>query len=455
MCRKVWCLALILAPAGCRIAQEKYHWGASLENDRQRAAGLSDADLRRMVEGLYVEKDPDGASFMALRAAGVRAVPLLIRALDDPRTWNMTFPDPRYKLTVNSPFERIAGLLALADGIGAVKPAAKYLKHNDRWIRLHAASLLGGLATADCLEPVKLALADPDRLVRESALSGIRNGLGHRRDQTFIQGAFAAVLPMLNEGKYDTTTPAETLLAIDLARAVPILESPAYFSAANPQLSEVLSALNRGDVRVPRAILMPLMKQMEPREREYAKMLPLYARNPDAAAEAMFRSLVNSPSDSIAYEAAGALEILAGVEPWEVVKDGWEDRKFVALTQAQQYYMAVADYHGEVCNGGHRQYFYNSSAGHYGEAIAGLRAMGLAGKATILEKAAGAFAGGKPPLAWEPRRELVVAFARPAEAVLARADDAYFESEKKPRERVEVALALWTVAHRNEFVKPR
>jgi hypothetical protein len=38
---------------------------------------------------------------------------------------------------------------------------------------------------------------------------------------------------------------------------------------------------------------------------------------------------------------------------------------------------------------------------------------------------------------------------------LRQADDRYFESEKKPGERVEVLLALYAVANRWEFGAPR
>jgi hypothetical protein len=451
---RCWIL-LLAALAGCRARLEPYRWGLSPEADAQRVARFTDSDLQHKTERLFIEPDLNNDNYLSLRASEARAVPFLIRALDDPRTWTAVFATPGYKLTANSPFQRICDLLGSADGIGAAKPVARYLKHPDPRFRQHAARLLGILGTADCLEPLKVALADPERHVREAALSGVKRGLDKRHDPLFLDGVFAVVLPLLTDGKYEITGPAEVLAEIDIGRAAPILEGPAYFNAANPQLHGVLESLNRDDVKVPLAILLPLMKDIESHEWEYAQALLLYARNPDSAAEARIRWLLHSPSDSIADGAAGALEILAGIDPWEVVKDAWEERKFAALTQAQRYYYAVSEYHGEVCNGGHHQYFYNSAADHYVEAIAGLRAMALPGKAALLERALTAFAGGKPPVQWQARRDLVEGFQPPAEAVLERADNLYFESEKKPDERVEVALALWAVAHRDEFVKGR
>src|SRR5215472_3747846 len=159
---RCWIL-LLAALVGCRARQEPYRWGLSPEADAQRVARFTDSDLQHKTERLFIEPDLNNDNYLSLRASGGRAVPFLIRALDDPRAWTAVFATPGYKLTANSPFQRICDLLCSADGIGAAKPVARYLKHPDSRFRQHAARLLGILGTADCLEPLKVALADPER----------------------------------------------------------------------------------------------------------------------------------------------------------------------------------------------------------------------------------------------------------------------------------------------------
>ena len=411
-----------------------------------------------MVERLFVEDDTDNDSYLSLRASGPRAVPFLIRALNDPRTLTTVFFQRGVKLTANSPFQRICRLLAWADAVGAVKPLAKYLHHPDWEFREGAARVLAALATADCLEPVKLALADPERRVRAAALGGI--AAARPGNPAFVAGVFPAIVPLLKDGDYDITGPAEALAAIDIEKAVPILENPEFFSLANPQLNQVLDALNRPSVHVPLAILLPLMQQLEPlaatrgpRAVQYSSAVLLYARNPDAAAEAKFRSLFDAPDSYVASAAANAMEILAGIEPWGKVKDAWDDRKFAGLTRNQQFYYAVTEYDGEVCNGGHDQYFGNSSGDHWATALEGLHAMGMDSKVTILQAALSAFPGGKPPVNRQVRQAAMDAFGDAANQILRTADQRYYTSKEKIGERFDVLRTQWALAHPTEFAK--
>ena len=95
-----------------------------------------------------------------------------------------------------------------------------------------------------------------------------------------------------------------------------VLESPRYFAATNPQLDDILKALDNPGVKVPREILFPLLAKLEPLagkdshgEWTYATALILYANNPDDTSAA-----------------ARGLEILAGVDPHDTVFDAYDRR---------------------------------------------------------------------------------------------------------------------------------
>jgi HEAT repeat protein len=432
------------------------------EDLEKRAAKLSDSELKSLVEQVFVQADPMRENYRTLSFAGDRAVPYLVKALDDPRTWSAEFRSEQPWLTGSSPFDRIADLLRSTAPAQAAKPLVRYLDHPKGWNRALAAIVIAKIGTPECLDPMKKALADPEEQVRKFAMGGIVEGIQKKRQsEVFLAGVFDALVPMLNEPhRYDWHGPAAVLAWIDTEKAAAILERPQYFTTRNPQLEDVLKALSLSNHKTPLAILMPLMKELAPaaanddhRTREFAAALRLYAHNPDADAEATFRALVDAPNDRVAEGAAWALEDMAGVDTDHVIELG--DKKFATLTAAQRYYYAVREYHDEVCNGGHDQFFRNPEGDHYQTAVEGLRAIGAKAKAEILEGSLRAFWPGKPSLDQTTRQDQVLSLASAGAAILRQADDRYFESEKKPGERVEVLLALYAVANRWEFGAPR
>jgi hypothetical protein len=426
------------------------------EADRKlESSRFTDVDLQHMVDRLFIEDDPKRANFHGLLWAGSRPVPFLIEALNEPRTWTTVFFHKDY-LTGNSPFQRISELLDNTTPAEAAKPLARYLEHPDPAFRREAATVLGNIGVSDCLEPMKKALADRDRGVRQFAMIGLMDGLERQhRDEAFLSGIFSALVPLLKTGVYDSEGPAGVLAAIDMAKAAPILESPQYLAVSNPQLNEVLTALDSVKVRLP--IVLPLLAELESlaikkkaREWDYAAALILYAHNPDSLAGSRFQVLTGSPSSTIAATAARGLEILAGINASEAVSVVFERRGFAAMTKPQRYYHAIEDYRDEVNNGGHSQYFYNSSSDIYETAIEGLRAIGATSKAAILSGSLRAFAM-LPPTNNAERRDLMEAFRAPEDRIFATADRSFSESEGRPGERLDVLLTMYALQHRSDF----
>ena len=431
----------------------------SWEAERKReSARFSNADLQRMVERLFVEDDPGRANFHGLLYAGARPLPFLLQALDDPRTSTTVFSKTAFDPIAMSPFSRICQLLDNLMPPEAVQSLSQYAGHPDPMFRREAASLLAGIGTAQCLDPVKRALEDQDHQVRVFTLIGLKRGLGlQRRDEIFLSGVFPLLIPMLKAGTYDTVSPASVMMAASPVQAVPILESPAYFSVRNPQLPEVLAALNHEDVKVPREILLPLLAQLEPRaaapsgEGAYAAALALYANNPDDRAADRFRTLLQSPSDIIASTAARGLETLFGIHAHDAVWDAYNKRGFSAMTRPQQFYFAVELYRDEVDNGGHNQYFYNSDSDLYPVAIEGLRTIGATAKAAILADAGHAFAPGLPAPTETVRRQQMEAFGALQGRIFETADQRFYNSEKEPGNRLDVLLTLYALNHHDDF----
>ena len=134
-----------------------------------------------------------------------------------------------------SPFERICSLLRNVRPAEAARPLARYLENPNPTFRRTAALVMSTIGTQECIEPVKKALADQDKQVREYALIGLISETRERRlDREFRSGVFPALVPLLNAEKYSVGSPAKAMVALDSARAAPILESPQHFSVHNP-----------------------------------------------------------------------------------------------------------------------------------------------------------------------------------------------------------------------------
>lgn len=248
------------------------------------------------------------------------------------------------------------------------------------------------------------------------------------------------------------------MMAMNPAKAVSILESPRYFSVRNPQLSEILQALNWPGVKVPRTILLPLLAKLElastkesPGQVTYAAALTLYANNPDDHAENRFRTLINSPSSVISSSAARGLETLAGINVHDVVWNVYDHRGFTAMTQPQQFCFAVGLYLDEVDNGGHEQYFYNDDSDLYEVASEGLRAMGATQQFAILSDASRAFAPGRPAPTEEERRLQMKEFGPDQDRIFKTADQRFYQSQDVPGERLDTLITLYALEHRSDF----
>lgn len=415
--------------------------------------------IAKMVERLFVEPDDD-FNFDRLELVGNKAVPLLIRALADPRTATTNWGLERgHALSTRSPLERICNLLAPFGPPAAAPPLAKFVDSEDDYFRQQAAEALGNIGTADCIGPVSKFLDDNNDYVRASAMDSIRLGLETRRSQQeFLEAMFPAVARLLDRD--DSTvggSAPDLLLAIDADRALPILLSPQYFTTSNGQLQYILQTLNRAGRKVPHGQLLPLLTELAPKTSEYlsdyayAAALVAYAHNPDEAAERTVRAALDSANDVIKRAAGEALEILAGLTDLRSVAfEHLKRTEFNALAEPLQFYLAVCIYDAEVNNGGHSQYFVNSSGDHWRAALRGLAAVGAAERAAILREAVALFSPAGPSENNEARHQQVATFSKAKDAALDALDDRYYAC----RENVETLLSLYAIENKAHFRSP-
>src|SRR5690349_11256756 len=118
----------------------------------KRSTKLSDGDIKSMVDRLFTATDGRGDNYRSLYAVADRAAPYLVRALDDPRAWNIRPNRNNPNFWLEAPFERIAELLRKTAPAAAAKPLRRYVDHPDSWFRGNAGLVLAKIGTVECVE---------------------------------------------------------------------------------------------------------------------------------------------------------------------------------------------------------------------------------------------------------------------------------------------------------------
>lgn len=419
---------------------------------------ISDAEIQRMVGRLFVKEDGD-LNFDRLKLVGPKAIPFLIQAIDDPRNEKSKFDKGEMADLDSSALERICDLLEPFGPPEAAAHLLRFVDHADSYFRGLAAIALGNIGTVECIEPILKLLADPEGSVWSSAMIGIQMGCnGQRCRPEFCDAVFPAVANRLvdDDGSLYDVAPG-VLLAIDRERAMSILLSEKFFSASNGQLNDVLRSLNEAGCRIPHTSLLPLLKQLQPlsneypHSSEYSEALIAYAHNPDAAAEELLRMELLAADKRVQLAAAKALAICAGIpDATSVVLDKKRHLGFDALSEPQQLYYATFGYAAEVVNGGHTQYFVNSSGAQWKTVLRALTAVRAAEIEKILQEAVAVFGPDEPSVDDDTRHRQLASFSKRQNEALQSLDNRYYEC----RENLEGLLLLFAIEHKEHFSAP-
>jgi len=382
----------------------------------------------------------------------------LIGALNDARTYTTRFPEGGHSLDPGSPFERICDLLEPICPPEAAKPLTKYAAHEDDHFRKHAAITLGNIGTAECINPMIVLLDDDDDYVRSYAMMGIERGIdANRGGEQFLGAMFPAIEALLDrrDGSVSDDAP-KLLLSIDRERAIPLMLSDRFFSHTNRHLHYIIEAFNECGIQIPHDKLLPLLATLEPligdypHDYDFAAGLIAYSHNPDADAESFLAKRMDSTNEKVAVAAAEGLSILSGVtDPSGFVFTLLDERGWAKLTKPQQHYYAVLIYDAEVNNGGHSQYFVNSSGDSYETALEGLSAIGAKNRAAILTDAVQLFGKSGPSTDNDKRHEQITGFSRGQDAQLDALDSRYYDCD----EITEALLSSYALANRDHFSK--
>jgi HEAT repeat protein len=416
------------------------------------AEELTDEEIGALVERLFVAELDDGRLEL-LQRTGLRAVPFLVKALDDSRIAKRFDTE---SIDRDAPLTRVCRLIEPFDSAVVRKTLSQYLHHQDEIIRQYATETLASIGTAECIGPIVKALNDDDDSIRSFAMEGIRFGLEEDKcTDEFLQAIFPAISKLLNRSSIVGMGEAPALLlAIDEQRALPVLLSPEYFTPENDELFRIIEALNQIGHKIPHDLLQPLLNKLKPLASEsphdfaYAEALRAYASHPDSQTEEVMKEALLSSRERVQTSAAVGLSALAGVaDARTTVYMALDQVGFDRLSAFQKHYLAVSIYDAEVRNGGHSQYFVNPSGDLWKFALEGLKAIGATERAQLLEEAVQLFGRSGPSV--DNNQRLDQLSAAKIDKRLSALDERYYAS----KENTDALLAMYTIKHKDQFIR--
>ncbi|MFA8020939.1 DMP19 family protein [Bremerella cremea] len=357
---------------------------------------LEDAEIEAMVEQLFQEED-DNWNVMRLSVVGERAVPFLVKALDDPRIRSQSFEEVTTGYG-HSPLDRIVYLLAPLGPQEAIAPLTKLVDLPDPMLRQEVAYGLGAIGKSDCVEPLQKLLADQDVAVVVHGLNGIQDSITEQvASKKFLREIFPAVDAVRGKDLdvYDFEVSAEELmLQIDADRAVATLVTKDNLQPDNLTTADALGALNDHEIKIPHEILLPLIEEAKASIDEermywvYLAAVQAYANNPDKNTEQFLIEELTNPVIEFPEHIGEILLEMKGIEdPTYHVMDRVFEFEFDQLSDSHQKYWAVWSYMTDVTDSGHEEYFLTTPVVEQKVALNALKEMGATKIAGIFEAA--------------------------------------------------------------------
>jgi len=389
-----------------------------------------------------------------LRALGERTHPTVLELLRDSGLYARLVKPTAKNLLQEAPFNRVCDLLGDAPPSAAVEALAPFLNDASEEVRKDTALAIAKTGASSIGAHVRKAFSDADEYVRSYALMGLefalnRSGLAGNLPYEL----FPDVVALLREGK-NADKAADILFRFDNERAKEFFLSQEVFTPDSPILHEVLETLGNGKVPMPRERLLGLIAALEAKEMKYPRTyalgaaLRLLGQQQREEDRDFLRVRTTHLEQRVAQGAASGLLCSLGLDGFEQRIWGTEKRSgYKALSGHQRLYSAVFMCDAEINNGGLAQYFVNSSADHWRDAVAGLKAMGFKERLGVLNEAIAMFGADGPSTDRSIRQNQLSKLYKRDDSIFEHLDSLYYKSS----EVVGVLTARFVIANPESF----
>jgi hypothetical protein len=429
----------------------------ALEREKEAAQKWDDKQVEREVRGYVFEEKARGSGWFrkeVLLSLGARTHAAALAVLRDKSVQRKLTKAHGEGFEREVPIERLCKLLGDRPPEEVIEALGPFLSDPEADARQAAAEVVAKVGTVAIIEPVRKALKDENEYVRSHTLSGLAEAVqaGHLDEQ--CKKALFPDVQALMEKRMEADEAAAALIEFDQARAVEFFLSPGFFKVDSETLHDVLEVMADRKVPVPRERLLKLAGELEATKLEYpqdyalAATLRLLGQHRQEEDRAFLEKRMDHPDETVAGGASEGLLAFHGLEDFEdklwdlEEKKGWD-----ALSKEQKYLSAVHEVDGEINNGGHSQYFSNSSGDHWREALAGMEAMGFKQRAQIFREAVAKFGKGGPSPDRDKRGDQQAKLERKDEKLFDALDDRYYDC----KEHVEAYTTRYVIKNAEAF----
>ncbi|MFN3160794.1 MAG: DUF4375 domain-containing protein [Rubinisphaera brasiliensis] len=336
----------------------------------------------------------------------------------------------------------------------AIELLTPYLSHESNKIRQACILAVAESGLPEALPAIKRALADEDEYVRSFCLIGIKRAIESDKLSHEVGDGVIDDLDRLVTSDLNVEDSARLMAQIDPAHAQDFLLSEAVLHTDKRYLHEVLRVIGQFDFPIERAKVKSLLDTYAGLEMKFpntyvlGELLALLGKFGDPDDEKTLEQFSNHEEEQVSYRAAQGLIAFHNLEEfqdriWEQEKNGGWD----ALSKEQQMYQSVFLLDAEVRNGGHSQYFFNSTGNNWQIALDGLIAMRLKEHREIFEDVIELFGDQKPLTDRRKRQDQLAAIFSEHERAFNEFDSAYYEA----KESVGVFLTRFVIQNADKF----
>jgi len=351
----------------------------------------------------------------------------------------------------------ILRLIKLFDGTmpeDAVPYIRAFLDAPSKTIQKNCALSLAESGHPASLQSIQELLSNDDEYVRSFVLIGLRNALDSDRLSDTVASGVLSKLEELVEKDKNVYEASNVLADLDPARASQFLTSGHIFNKDKPQLQEILRVIRENTFEVSRDRVLNLISEFQNRDMEYpndailGEALALLGACKVSSDRQFLKELWDDENDYVARGAGNGLLLMHDLinvheETFRAEETvGWD-----GLSAERQVYLAVFMLDAEVNNGGHAQYFFNSSGDYARQALAGLNEIGLKERLAIFEEAMSYFGEAGPHGDRDQRHDQFAAIYRRHETEFNALDSKYYAS----KENVSVHLQKFVIENHDGF----
>ncbi|MEO1530065.1 MAG: DUF4375 domain-containing protein [Planctomycetota bacterium] len=327
-----------------------------------------------------------------------------------------------------------------------------YLTHPSDKFRKACVLAVAETGLAEALPAVRRAMKDDDEFVRSYALIGVdRANENDRIAEELVEGVLPEIEGLIRRDQNGDKT-SSLLAELDADRASSFLLSPEILALENGQLYNILRTINRFDFEISRDQVLSLVNQLRDRELDFpnnnilGESLDLLGKFKVSEDRELLQKYSEHPIEEVAEGAARGLVEANDLGDfrtrlWEKEESG------EVLSKEQQLYRAVLILDAEVNNGGHSQYFFNSSGDEWQLALEGLKVMGFKERLAIFDGILALFGEDGPVNDQSIRSDQLADIYTEHEEAFDEFDGRYYQCE----ENVEVVMMRYVIRNADAF----